>query len=244
MDCVGVATPLGRGELDVTVEQRAASLSVNDRRVTPNSIWCVGRNYRDHAREMGVDPDREPPIFFGKPTASLHVGGGEVTYPPNTTELHHEVELVALLGRGGANLQPAEAAACVLGVAVGLDLTRRCAQRIAKEHGRPWALAKGFDQSAVCGEFVAAGESITTAGAAIWLRVNGMLRQRASLAAMTWSIPEVIAELSRQITVRAGDIIYTGTPAGVGALHVGDEVVAGIDGIPELRVRIGPAQQA
>jgi len=201
-------------------------------------IFCVGRNYASHAREMGGDPDREAPFFFSKPAGALVPGGGDVPYPPATEELHHEVELVVALGAGGRDLTSAQAGACVLGHAVGLDLTRRDLQREAKRRGRPWALAKGFDAAAPCGPLALAGETGPLAEGAIRLWVGERLAQDGDLAQMIWSVPDTLAHLSRLVTLQPADLVFTGTPAGVGPLVRGDRVRARIEGLPELSVTV------
>jgi fumarylpyruvate hydrolase len=200
----------------------------------------VGRNYAEHAREMGADPDRSDPIFFSKPAASV-TQAERVPYPPATSELHHEVELVALLGEGGAKLSPERAADCVAGWAVGCDLTRRDVQARAKAAGGPWALAKGFDASAPIGAWIPASEWRPSDASAIELRVNDDIRQAGRLGELIWSVPELLARLSREVTLHPGDIVFTGTPAGVGTLAVGDRVVGRIDGLPELVFEIAPS---
>jgi len=199
-------------------------------------IYCVGRNYADHAREMGMDPTREPPFFFGKPQDVVVPGGGEVAYPPATSNLHHEVELVVALAKGGRDIAVSEALDCVYGYAVGIDLTRRDLQTKAKDKGQPWDTAKGFDQSAPVSPItsVAAGGHHPTG--AIWLSVNGVERQRGDLAQMTWSVAEVIAHISGFVTLAPGDLIFTGTPSGVGAIVRGDRIRCGIDGLGELEI--------
>lgn len=200
-------------------------------------IFCVGRNYAAHAREMGND-DREPPFFFTKPADAVVPNDSAVPYPPRTSNFHHEVELVVAMGGGGANIPADKANSLVFGYAVGIDLTRRDLQSDARDHGRPWDVSKGFDRSAP----IAAIRPRTSAGAiergSIWLKVNGKSRQQADIAEMTWKVPEIIAELSTLFEVAAGDLIFTGTPAGVGALVRGDVVEAGIDGLDTLSTRI------
>jgi fumarylpyruvate hydrolase len=200
-------------------------------------IFCVGRNYAAHAREMGND-DREPPFFFTKPADAVVPNGSTVPYALRTTNFHHEVELVVALGSGGANIPVAKANSCVYGYAVGIDLTRRDLQSDARDNGRPWDTSKGFDRSAP----IAAIRPVSAGGilqsARIWLSVNGTLRQDANIAEMTWKVPEIIAELSTLFEIAAGDLIYTGTPAGVGALARGDAIEAGIEGLDSLAVRI------
>ena len=216
------------------------SLSVrgSDARFPVRRVYCVGRNYADHAREMGGDPNREPPFFFGKPQDTVVPGGGALPYPPATANLHHEVELVVALARGGQDLSPEAALACIFGYAVGIDLTRRDLQAKAKDKGQPWDTAKGFDQSAPVSEVVPASTLGHPGSGSIWLQVNGVERQRGDLSQMTWRVPEVISHLSRFFTLAPGDLIFTGTPAGVGALVRGDQVRCGIDGIGELEIRL------
>ena len=206
-------------------------------------IFCVGRNYADHAREMGAleqAEGREPPFFFSKPGDALVGGLGriEVAYPPQTANLHHEIELVVALGAGGANVAVDAAKSLIFGYAVGLDLTRRDLQARAKEKGHPWDMGKGFDQSAVAGAIAPAGQCGHPDSGRIWLTVNGEMRQDGDLNAMMWKVPEIIANLSTLVRLEAGDLIYTGTPAGVGPLVRGDELVAGIDGVGSLRAGI------
>lgn len=206
-------------------------------------IYCVGRNYADHAREMGATEQadgREPPFFFMKPADALVAGEGEiaVAYPPMTHNLHHEVELVVALADGGAGIPAERALACVFGYAVGLDLTRRDIQGKAKEKGHPWDMGKGFDQSAVAGPLQPAANCGHPARGRIWLEVNGQVRQDGDLAQMSWKVAEVIANLSQYVTLAAGDLIYTGTPAGVGAIVPGDVLTGGIEGVGALRARV------
>ena len=201
-------------------------------------IYCVGRNYADHAREMGMDPDREPPFFFGKPQDVVVPGGGDICYPPATANLHYEVELVVALSTGGRDIPAAEAPEHVFGYAVGIDLTRRDLQAKAKEKGQPWDTAKGFDQSAPISSITPASTCGHLTKGAIWLSVNGQERQRGDLAGMIWSVPEVIAHISGFVALAPGDLIFTGTPAGVGPLVRGDRVRCGIEGLGELEIGI------
>ena len=200
-------------------------------------IFCVGRNYAAHAREMGND-DREPPFFFTKPGDAVVASGSTVPYALRTENFHHEAELVVALSSGGANIPVAKANSHVYGYAVGIDLTRRDLQSDARDNGKPWDTSKGFDRSAPIGAIrpVSAGGLIESAR--IWLSVNGKIRQDANIADMTWKVPEIIAELSTLFEIAAGDLIYTGTPAGVGPLVRGDSVEAGIDGLDALAIRI------
>jgi len=210
----------------------------SDARFPVRRVYCVGRNYAAHAREMGMDPDREPPFFFSKPADALVANGTPVPYPPRTTNLHHEIELVVAIGVGGRDIPLANALAHVFGYAVGNDLTRRDLQFEAREQGRPWDVAKGFDGSAPISAIRPAAESGHVERGAIWLEVNGEPRQRASLSEMIWSVPEIVAELSTYFELRPGDLIFTGTPAGVGPVKRGDSIVGGIDGLETLRTTI------
>ena len=206
-------------------------------------IFCVGRNYAEHAREMGAADQaegREPPFFFTKPGDALVGGEGEVRvkYPPLTQNLHHEVELVVALGAGGENVTVDAANSLIFGYAVGLDLTRRDIQARAKEKGHPWDMGKGFDQSAVAGPVMPAATCGHPASGRIWLKVNGQRRQDGDLSSMMWKVADIIANLSTLVRLEAGDLIYTGTPAGVGPLVPGDVLEAGVDGVGTLRARI------
>jgi len=217
----------------------SVAIAGDSRRFPIRRVFCVGRNYSEHAREMGHDPDREPPFFFAKPADAVVPAEGVIAYPPLTADLHHEVELVVAIGEGGADIEPEQALAHVWGYGAGLDLTRRDLQAHAKKLGRPWDFAKGFDESAPCTALVPAATLGHPASGAIWLQVNGEERQRGNLNDQIWSVPEVISYLSRAVTLQPGDLIFTGTPAGVGALQPGDHVSAGIDGIAEFELRIG-----
>ena len=206
-------------------------------------VFCVGRNYAEHAREMGAADQadgREPPFFFMKPQDAVVTGEGEivVTYPPLTTNLHHEIEMVVALGAGGTNVAVDQALALVFGYAVGLDLTRRDLQAQAKAKGHPWDMGKGFDQSAVIGRIVPVAEAGHPQAGAIRLHVNGELRQQGDLSDMGWKVADIIANLSTSVTLAAGDLIYTGTPAGVGALQRGDRLAGEVAGVGQLLVRI------
>lgn len=199
-------------------------------------IYCVGQNYAAHAREMGTDPRREAPCFFTKPADAVVPNGSELPYPPATHNLHHEVELVAAIGSALRDASSQEARSAIFGYAVGLDLTRRDLQSRARQLGRPWDTSKALDRGAPITD-IHPVETVghVTAGA-IWLEVNGEPRQSADVSDMIWSVPEVIAELSCLFELLAGDLIFTGTPAGVGPLEPGDRVEAGIDGVDVLRI--------
>ncbi|WP_157014814.1 fumarylacetoacetate hydrolase family protein [Mesorhizobium xinjiangense] len=202
-------------------------------------IFCVGRNYAAHAREMGKDPDREPPFFFTKPADAV-VGDQEIVpYPPLTEDLHYEGELVVAIEHGGSDISESEALNHVFGYAIGNDLTRRDLQAEAKRLGRPWDWAKGFDHSAVCGPIHRAKQGDHLSGGRISSTVNGETRQDADLADMIWSVPEIIAILSRSMRVFSGDLIYTGTPAGVGALTAGDVCTVTVEGLGSISTKIG-----
>ena len=200
-------------------------------------IYCVGRNYAEHAREMGHDPDREAPFFFSKPADSLVIDGADMPYPVMTSDLHHEFELVVALGSGGADIPEAEALGCIWGYGVGLDMTRRDLQGEAKKLGRPWDMGKGFDHAAPIGAMMPAGGFDPTRGS-LELKVNGVVRQSSDLSKMIWSVSETIAYLSGLVRLEAGDLIFTGTPEGVAAVKRGDVLEGVVAGVPPLRVRI------
>jgi fumarylpyruvate hydrolase len=218
--------------------QPSLAVAGSQERFPIRRVFCVGRNYGAHAREMGSDPNREPPFFFTKPADAVVPAGGAVPYPPATQDLHHEVELVVALGAGGTDIDPRDAMSLVWGYGVGLDLTRRDLQAVAKDAGRPWDMAKGFDASAPCSPLIPAAKLGHPQDARIWLEVNGALRQEGNLNEMIWPIPDVIAHLSRLVTLAPGDLIYTGTPAGVAALKPGDRLRGGVDGVTEFALSI------
>lgn len=200
-------------------------------------VYCVGRNYADHAAEMGADT-REPPFFFSKPADALVPDGGEVNYPPMTSKLQHEVELVVALGKGGSRIPADQALECVFGYAVGFDLTRRDLQSRAKDQGHPWDMGKGFDQSGPISDVHPVAVVGHPGKGAIWLKVNGELRQSGELAQMSWKVAEVIANLSTYVCLAPGDLIFTGTPAGVSTVVRGDVLEGGVEGVGELTVRL------
>lgn len=201
-------------------------------------IFCVGRNYESHAREMGGDPEREPPFFFTKPADSLVIAGRETPYPPLTKNLHHEIELVVAIGVGGANIPAGSALSHVFGYATGLDLTRRDMQDDAKATRRPWDMSKGFDFSAPIGDIAPAAVIGHPLSGTIRLSVNGVSRQNGNLAEMIWSVPDIIRAISTFVALVPGDLIFTGTPHGVGALEPGDALEGYIDGVGSLSTRI------
>ncbi len=199
-------------------------------------VFCVGRNYAEHAVEMGHDPDREPPFFFMKPAVAVVPDGGRLPFPVATDDLHHEVELVVALGSGGSGISVEAALEHVFGYGVGLDMTRRDIQATAKEMGRPWDMGKGFDRSAPISALRPAEVIGHPDAGAIWLRVNGSVRQEGDLAQQIWKVPETIALLSTLVELRPGDLIMTGTPAGVGRVVPGDVLEGHVDGVGQVRV--------
>ncbi len=219
--------------------QPQASLPVrgSDSLFPVNRVFCIGRNYAAHAVEMGHDPDREPPFFFFKSPANI-TSDGTFPYPSETSDVHHEIELVVALGKGGTDISEADALSHVWGYGVGLDMTRRDLQGEAKKMGRPWEVGKSFEKSGPCGPLVPVAESGHPVSGAITLNVNGARRQDGDLNQMIWKIPEMIAVLSRYFELQAGDIIMTGTPAGVGAVGRGDLMEAHIAGVGDLSVRV------
>ncbi|MFC3230774.1 fumarylacetoacetate hydrolase family protein [Marinibaculum pumilum] len=202
-------------------------------------IFCVGRNYAAHTREMGGDPDREAPFFFTKPADAVVDSGATIPYPPETKDLHHEIELVVAIGKEGLHIPKSHALDHVLGYAVGIDLTRRDLQQQAKDKGRPWDWGKAFDHSAPCAPLHLAENIGHPTKGRIWLAVNGETRQDGDIAQLIWNVPEIVAIVSASMRLQAGDLIYTGTPAGVGAIVAGDKITGGIDGLGEIEIEIG-----
>ena len=221
-------------------ETASVAVAGSSARFPVRRVFCVGRNYAAHAREMGSDPNREPPFFFTKPADAVVPASGAVPYPPSTNDLHHEIELVVALKAGGKDIDAAQALELVWGYGVGLDLTRRDLQAVAKDAGRPWDMAKGFDASAPCSALHPVSDVGHPSQARIWLEVNGTLRQEGNLDEMIWPIADVIASLSRLVTLAPGDLIYSGTPSGVGALQPGDRVRGGVDGVDAFELTIAP----
>ncbi len=204
-------------------------------------IYCVGRNYEEHAKEMGFT-GREPPFFFLKPADTIVVAApgqtAHIPYPTLTNNLHHEIELVVAIGKGGRHIAAADAAQHIFGYAVGLDMTRRDLQTEMKKQGRPWCIGKGYDQSAPIGAITPAAQAGDIGQAAIWLQVNGSDRQRSHVSKLIWNVTETIEHLSQAWELQPGDLIYTGTPEGVGAVARGDTMVGGIDGLGQITVRV------
>ena len=205
-------------------------------------IYCIGRNYADHAKEMGSDPKTEPPFFFQKPSDAVqNVPAGGVAdhpYPPLTKNYHHELELVVFLKSGGRDIPVSSALDHVFGYAIGLDMTRRDAQQAMKDQRKPWEIGKSFDRSAPVGPIATVASAGHMTKGAIVLSVNGKVRQESDLGQMIWSVAEQIAELSKGSELKAGDVIFSGTPAGVGPVVKGDELVGQIAGLPDLKIRI------
>jgi fumarylpyruvate hydrolase len=201
-------------------------------------IYCVGRNYAEHAIEMGHDPNREAPFFFQKNPDSLVLPGGEFPYPDKSNDVHHELEMVVALKSGGKDIPLEKALDHVFGYAVGLDMTRRDLQGEAKKAGRPWEVGKAFEHAAPCSEIVPAAEIGHPGKGKVWLKVNDTLKQEGDLAQLIWKVPEMISYLSGLFRLQPGDLIFSGTPAGVGPVKRGDELLGGVDGIAELRIRV------
>lgn len=216
----------------------SVAISGSDERFPVRRIFCIGRNYAEHVKEMGGDPKNDPPIYFTKPADAIVASGSAVAYPPRSTNVHHEVELVVALKSGGSDIPVEQALGHVFGYAVGNDLTRRDLQNDSRAKGMPWDMSKGFDASAQIGALSPAERFGVPAEQTIWLKVNGEQRQRSRLSQMIWSVPEIISGLSGYVALQPGDLIYTGTPDGVGPLVRGDEVRCGIDGVDELEFRI------
>ena len=212
----------------------SVAVAGSEQRFGVHRIYCIGLNYEDHVREFGRDPQRAPPLFFMKPADAVVDNGAAVPYPPATANFHYEIELVVALASGGRDIAPQEALGRVYGYAAGNDLTRRDLQSVAKERGEPWDTSKGFDCSAPVAAIRPASAGHVSRGR-IWLAVNGTLRQESDVSRMIWDVPHIIATLSRLYELRAGDLIFTGTPSGVGPLQPGDRLEGGIEGLEVLR---------
>jgi len=211
----------------------AVPINGSDERFPVHRIYCVGRNYAAHARELGND-EREPPFFFSKPADAIVANHATLAFPARTENLHYEIELVVAIGTGGVDIAPGAALSHVFGYAVGNDLTRRDLQFAARDKGRPWDVAKGFDRSAPITAITPASKRGHLSEGKIWLKLNDELRQQGDLSEMIWSVPEIITELSTLFELRPGDLIYTGTPAGVGAVQPGDRLEGGVEGLDTL----------
>ena len=225
--------------MSIPVPQPVPTLTVSGGGAFPvHRIYCVGRNYAAHTREMGFDPNREEPFFFLKPADAVVASGKDIAYPPMTNDFQHEIELVVAIGEGGRAISASQAPRHVFGYAVGLDMTRRDLQMSARKQGRPWDMGKGFDESAPCAPLVAASVCGYLERGAISLEVNGEVRQKSDIANLIWSVPEVIQHLSRFVTLCPGDLIFTGTPEGVGPVEAGDVMEGHIDGLEDLRTTV------
>ena len=211
-----------------------AAISGSQQRFPIHRIYCVGRNYAEHVKEMGGEVGREPPVFFTKPADAVMANETQIPYPSRTSNLHHEIELVVAIGRGGRDIPKDRALEYVFGYATGNDLTRRDLQAASKQKGQPWDTSKAFDHSAPLTAIRPATQGHLSKGR-IWLTVNGQKRQESDIGEMIWSVPEVIAELSTLFALAPGDLIFTGTPSGVGALQPGDRLEGGIEGLETLR---------
>ena len=209
-----------------------------DARFPVRRIYCVGRNYAAHAREMGHDPDREPPFFFQKNADALLPSGSKFPYPAASHDVHFEIELVCAIGAGGSDIAASDAPAHVWGYAVGIDMTRRDLQGAAKKLGRPWEVGKAFERAAPCTRVHPVGAVGHPAEGRIWLDVNGETRQDGDLSELIWTVPEVIAQLSTLFTLAPGDLIFTGTPAGVGAIERGDVMTGGVEGVDRIEIEV------
>ena len=212
-------------------------------RLPVRRIFCVGRNYAAHAIEMGKDPDRDPPFFFTKPADAVVDTDTEVPYPPETHNFHYEAELVAVIGKAGFRIAEADVPAHLLGYAAGNDLTRRDLQLQAREAGRPWDWGKAFDRSAPCGPVHKISETGELTGGSITLELNGEVKQQADLSQLIWSVREIVSILSHSMHLKPGDLVYTGTPAGVGPMASGDRVIVSIDGLTPLVTTIGDPER-
>jgi fumarylpyruvate hydrolase len=219
----------------------SAAVAGTAARFAVRRIFCVGRNYAAHAREMGRDPTREAPFFFLKPGDAVVDSGRQIPYPPLTANFQHEIELVVAIGAGGADISLEHSLEHVWGYGVGIDLTRRDLQLAARDQGRPWDWGKAFDGSAPCAPLRRVADIGHPNTGRIWLSVNGNFKQTADLSDLIWSVPEIIASVSCSMRLAPGDLIYTGTPAGVGPLVPGDEVRGGVEGIGEIALTIGAA---
>lgn len=216
----------------------SVAIEGDDRRFPVRRIFCVGRNYEAHAREMGRDPSREFPFFFTKPADAIVADGGDVPYPPETNNFHYEMELVVAIGKAGFQIPTGRASEYIYGYAAGNDLTRRDLQLEAREKGRPWDWGKGFDESAVISPLRKASETGHPTKGRIWLAVNDEIKQDQDIADLIWDVEEIVSILSHTMRICPGDLIYTGTPAGVGPLNVGDKVTGGIDGVGNHSITI------
>lgn len=224
--------------------QASVAIVDSNHRFPVRRIFCVGRNYAAHAREMGKDPDREPPFFFTKPADAVVDSGVDLIYPPQTDDMHFEIELVIAMAKGGSDIAQDDVYDHIWGAGVGIDLTRRDLQAIAKKMGRPWDLAKGFDRSAPIAPLSPIADIASLEQGRIWLAVDGDIKQDADIGDMIWSVKEHISILSQSIELAPGDLIMTGTPAGVGAVRAGNVMTGGVDGLNDIKTTIVPRSSA
>lgn len=221
-----------------SVEIPSVAIEGSEDRFPARRLYCIGQNYAEHAREMGYDPDREPPCFFMKPADALLPSGEDFLYPQASSDVHHELELVVAIGKEGVDIEIEDALDHVFGYAVGLDMTRRDLQNDAKRQSFPWETGKAFDNSAPIAPIVPVAKTGHLTAGRIWLDVNGEKRQEGDINQLIWNIPETISYLSRQFRLMPGDLIFTGTPAGVGPIERGDKMEGGIDGIGTLSIAV------
>ncbi|MEP3264185.1 MAG: fumarylacetoacetate hydrolase family protein [Hyphomicrobiales bacterium] len=224
--------------------QASVSIANSDHRFPVRRIFCVGRNYAAHAREMGKDPDREPPFFFTKPADAVVDSGANLIYPPQTDDMHFEIELVIAMAKGGSDISQDDVYDHIWGAGVGIDLTRRDLQAVAKKMGRPWDLAKGFDNSAPIAPLSPIADIASLEQGRIWLAVDGDIKQDADISDMIWSVKEHISILSQSVELAPGDLIMTGTPAGVGAVRAGNVMTGGVAGLNDIKTTIVPRSSA
>jgi fumarylpyruvate hydrolase len=227
-----------------SIKYPAVAVAGSSEQFPVHRIYCIGQNYAAHAREMGSDPERQDPVWFMKPADSVVPDGSTVDYPPRTNNLHHEIELVVALQKGGRNIRADSARELIYGYAVGLDLTRRDIQEALRKSSKPWDPAKSFEQAAPISAIHPVSDIGHPDSGRIWLNVNGKLRQEGDIADLIWSIPEALAELSTLFTLAPGDLLFTGTPSGVGPLVTGDKLSGGVEGVGELNITIGSARSA
>ncbi|MEO0382699.1 MAG: fumarylacetoacetate hydrolase family protein [Pseudomonadota bacterium] len=220
-------------------EQASVAVRGTQDRFPVRRIFCVGRNYAAHAREMGKDPDRDPPFFFTKPADAVVENGATLAYPPETNNFHYEIELVVAIGKGGANIAEDNVPNHIWGASVGIDLTRRDLQLEARDKGRPWDWGKAFDKSAPISPLVPMADVPSLTEGRIWLAVNGEIKQDADIADLIWSVNEHVSILSHSMALAPGDLIMTGTPAGVGPIVPGDHVTGAVDGLADIAITVG-----
>ena len=222
----------------VSLEQPSVAVAGTDDRFPVRRIYCIGRNYLDHIRETAGADEREPPFFFQKPADAILPNGAEFPYPPQSENTHHEIELVVAIGKGGANIAPENALDHIFGYGVGIDMTRRDQQAKAKEMRRPWEIGKAFDHSAPCSAIVPVAQIGHLQSARIWIAVDGEVRQDGNIDQQIWSVPDALAHLSGLYELRPGDLMFTGTPAGVGSIQAGNVLTGGIEGIGEIKISV------